>query len=376
VKIINKHKIKKIFGVAIWMVTGAGCVALLAAAVRNDEVRHCTDIVISISGVSNNFFIDQNDIRKIISDHGGDHVVGQPISTFNLRAMELALKKDIWVKNAELYFDKNECLQVIVEEREPIARIFTRGGSTYYIDNSLMMLPLSDKFSARLPVFTDFPSEARVLSRADSALLGDVKKISLLIQEDPFLMAMIEQVAITPSREFEMYPKLGDQVIQFGDATEPDEKFRKLRLFYKKVLPSTGLSKYSKISLKYNRQVVAKIKGKDDVSEDSLRTIQIMQLIVANAEKMSGDSVQRFALDSDKNTADSSIIQQSIQRDEIINELWPNKAENNNQKMVKSSLISYPKQSKTTNPSPLKKQSPKPVSQKPKVVMPKKTTEN
>ncbi|MBK6829167.1 MAG: hypothetical protein IPG86_20990 [Chitinophagaceae bacterium] len=63
-----------------------------------------------------------------------------------------------------------------VEEREPVARIFTSGGNTFYIDSSNTMLPLSEKFSARLPVFTGFPSEAKVLSKADSNLLNDIKK--------------------------------------------------------------------------------------------------------------------------------------------------------------------------------------------------------
>jgi cell division protein FtsQ len=55
----------------------------------------------------------------------------------------------------QLFFDNNEVLQVVIDEREPIARIFTVAGNSYYIDSSLERLPLSDKMSARLPVFTN-----------------------------------------------------------------------------------------------------------------------------------------------------------------------------------------------------------------------------
>lgn len=179
-----------------------------------------------------------------------------------------------------------------------------------------MKLPLSEKFSARLPVFTGFPTDVIILSRGDSNLLNDIKNISTLIQADPFLMAMIDQVDITGQNNFEMIPKIGNQVIVFGDAMNAIEKFNKLKLFYKKVMTKMGWNLYSSINLQYKNQVVAKIKGRDDVSADSLRTIQMMDIIAANAEKMSQDSLQAFVTEKEKNT-DASMIQQSLQREEL-----------------------------------------------------------
>ena len=80
--------------------------------------------------------------------------------------METELEKNVWIKTAELFFDNNEILQVTVQEREPVARVFTPRGTTFYIDNELAMLPLSEKFSARLPVFTNFPSDKKVLVKS------------------------------------------------------------------------------------------------------------------------------------------------------------------------------------------------------------------
>jgi len=177
-------------------------------------------------------------------------------------------------------------------------------------------LPLSDKFSARLPVFTGFPSDNIVLSAADSSLLNEVKIISLAIQKDSFRMAMIDQVDITPQRNFEMIPKIGNQLIVFGDATAVEDKFNKLELFYKEVMVKTGWNKYSVINVQYKNQVVAKRKGAEDKTADSVRTLQIMQIIAANAAKQAEDSLQTIIQDNNNNTADSSIIQQSIQRED------------------------------------------------------------
>lgn len=380
----KRYSIKNILLTSLWVAIGACSIVLLVAAIRKKDTKQCKGIDISITGASNNFFIDKSDVQKIITMYAGTNAIGKPIEHFNLVAMETALKKDVWIRNAELFFDNNEVLQVSAEEREPVARIFTPGGSTFYIDSTNMMLPLSDKLSARVPVFTGFPSEAKVLSKADSNLLNDIKNISIRIQEDSFLMAMIDQVDITAQRNFEMIPKLGNQVIVFGDASDAANKFKKLQLFYKKVMMKMGWNKYSIINLQYKNQVVAKIKGADDVSADSLRTKQMMEIIAANAARYAEDSTHAIMQDERKNN-DSSMVQQSMQRDEsgevsntdeepkpqgklvvpaekpILKPASKPVAKPVQKPPVKSVVIKKPVETKT-----------KPATEKPKILMPKK----
>ncbi|RYF90159.1 MAG: hypothetical protein EOO03_04310 [Chitinophagaceae bacterium] len=140
--------------------------------------------------------------------------------------------------------------------------------------------------------------------------------ISEKLMADSFLMAMIDQVDITAQRSFEMIPKIGNQTIVFGDAVDADEKFNKLKLFYKKVITTAGFNRYSVINLQYKDQVVAKIKGAEDKTADSLRTLQIMQVIAERAAQQAADSVHSFLQDSERNTTDSTLIQESMERDE------------------------------------------------------------
>ena len=311
----NKHIIKSILISAAWIIAGCGTVVLLAAAVHRSKERECAGVNINISGVSNNFFIDKKDVQEIIDHNTGALLKGKAIQNFDLHAIETVLKKNVWIKNAELYFDNNNLLEVVVEEREPVARIFITSGASFYVDSSIMMLPLSEKFSARLPVFTGFPSDARVLSKPDSLLLKQVERISADIVKDPFLMGMIDQVDITAQRSFEMIPKIGNQLILLGDATDLEAKLDKLKVFYKNVIIKTGWGKYSVINLQYKNQVVAKIRGKDDVSEDSLRTKMLLQMIAETTERVTEDSVRASLPETEKNS-DSAIIMTSIQRDE------------------------------------------------------------
>lgn len=313
---VKKQIIKNMLLFTLWLVIGAGTVVLLVAAIQKKDTEKCTGVDITIKGVSNNFFVDKADILETITAICGGKPAGKPTGLFNLEAIEKVLQNNIWVKTAQLFFDNNERLQVNVLEREPVARVFTTKGSTFYIDSSIAMLPLSDKFSARLPVFTNFPSDKRVLLKADSSLLRGMLAISMAIQKDSFDMAMIDQVDITPQRTFEMVPKFGNTIIVFGDEKNAEEKLNKLRLFYREVIVKTGWNKYSEINVQYSNQVVAKRKGAEEVKADSIRTLHLMKIIAEDAERMSTDSLQLILPDNEHNTTSSSIIQQSIERDD------------------------------------------------------------
>ncbi|MEO6253881.1 MAG: hypothetical protein ABIO79_11270 [Ferruginibacter sp.] len=314
--VTKRYSIKNILLATLWVALGGATIFLLVAAIKTKETHRCRAIEINIHGVSNNFFVDKKDILNAITAMERTNPVGKAIGSFNLKKMELELEKNVWIKSAELFFDNNEILQVSVQEREPIARVFTTTGTSFYIDDELAMLPLSEKFSARLPVFTNFPSDKKVLAKADSNLLIGIKTISLAIQKDPFSMAMIEQVVITAQRSFEMIPKIGNQLIVFGDATGTEAKLSKLKLFYKEIMVKAGWNNYSVINVQYKNQVVAKIKGAEDVTADSLRTLQIMQMIAERAQREANDSFQTIQPDTKINTVDSTMIQQSIQRDD------------------------------------------------------------
>ena len=196
------------------------------------------------------------------------------------------------------------------------------------------------------------------------------------LQADSFLMAMVEQVDITAQRNFEMIPKIGNQVIVFGNAEDATEKFNKLRLFYKMVITKAGWNKYSEINLQYKNQVVAKIKDKADKTSDSLRVLQIMLIIADRAASQAADSINVVAVPSERNTADISMIQQSVQRDEE-----PEQAAGNYEKPAAGIVTATPtvvapakkpeakKVEQNKKVVPKKTVPPKPVEQKPKAVM-------
>lgn len=284
------YTLKRILGIAVWIILASGIVVLLVAAVtrkNNEEIR---GVEINISGVQNNYFIGKNEVTKLLEKSAGKSFKDQPASSLDLTKMELALKKNEWIKGAELFFDNNNVLQVKVIEREPVARIFTISGASFYLDSSLKRLPLSDKFSPRVPMFSSFPTDVIVLAKRDSGILRNVKNLAVYIGADPFWMAQIDQVDILQDGTFDLIPKLGNQTIHFGNADNYEQKFNKLLAFYKQVQTKTGWNRYSLIDLQYKNQVVAVNRDAKEIKMDSLKAIEIMKDLIAEAQKRVSDS--------------------------------------------------------------------------------------
>jgi cell division protein FtsQ len=286
----SKYKLKKILVVMIWIIIGSGTVVLLVAAIERRNNERCAGVEIEISGVQNNFFIDKKEVISLLEKTNGGKLEKVPLHAIDLAAMETELQKSRWIKKAEIFFDNNNVLEVRIKEREPIARVFTSSGLSFYLDSSLTRLPLSDKFSPRLPVFTNFPTDAITLSKADSNLSRDIRTLSQFINSNPFWMAQIDQIDISSNRTFNLIPKLGNQVIHFGNAENYEQKFSNLLCFYKQVLTKLGWAHYSELSVQFNGQVVAVRRGANEIKMDSLRSVQIMKALIADAQKHTDDS--------------------------------------------------------------------------------------
>ncbi|MDQ2863118.1 MAG: FtsQ-type POTRA domain-containing protein, partial [Bacteroidota bacterium] len=299
----STYRLNKFFEMMIWIILISGTVVLLVAAITKKNNEQCTSIDIDISGVQNNFFVAKKDVLSILEKSNGGRLEKRPVHSIDISSMETALQKNKWIKNAELFFDNNNTLVVKIIEREPIARIFTTSGLSFYIDSSLTRLPLSDKFSPRLPVFTDFPTDSTVLSKDDSNLVRDIRVVGEFINSNAFWMAQVDQVDITPGRTFDLIPKLGDQVTHFGNGDNHLEKFNNLLCFYKQVLTKIGWTHYSSISVQFKGQVVAVKRGSHEIKMDSLRSVEIMKSMIADAQKRSNDSanIQLKQSDDDDN---------------------------------------------------------------------------
>ena len=269
---------KKTIVQVLWVLMGVGTIVLFGAAMIIKNHKACTDIKVEITGADEHLFIDEKDVKDLINEHS--NLENKKMNEVNLKAIETELEKTPWVKNAELFFDNNQILQVRIEERQPVGRVFTVEGSSFYIDSSGVRLPLSDKLSARVPMFTNFPSDKAVMAASDSELLQGVVQMGKFITADSFWRAQIAQVYITPQGTFELTPTVGNQTIVFGDADDLDNKFNNLYTFYKKAWLQNGINTYSKLDVRFENQVVGVKRGAEISVADTAKANAAIQALM------------------------------------------------------------------------------------------------
>jgi cell division protein FtsQ len=330
---------KKRLQMVLWIVLGVGTCTLLVAAMQKKKEKNCTGIDIKIEGAYDHVFVDKDDVMKVLLKNGARKE--KETNEVALRNIEDELEKNAWIKKAELFFDNTQVLHAMIEEREPIARIFTRSGTSFYIDSSGMRLSLSDELSANVPMFTSFPSDKKKLSMPDSLVMDDVKQIAQYIQQDSFLMAQVAQIDITPQRTYEITPVLGDQLIKIGNADDLEEKFEKLKSFYKQVWAKTGFEKYETIDVQYKDQVVAVKRGSGKVYMDT-----------AEAVKQFANTMKEMQAVMNDTTFAAAMPKPSVVKDSVIT--TTDKKIDDKKQTINNKSVAAPR--KITKPSTAKKQ--------------------
>lgn len=337
----------------LWVCIGGGMLSLLIAAIGKKNREDCTGYTITIKGVEENYFIDKDDINKLLKSGAGSAIKGSKIADINLKRLEQLLRDNVWIRKAETWFDNRNVLHVEVYEREPIARIFTQSGNTFYIDSTEKKLPLSEKRTAKVPMFTGFVDK-KVYSSKDSLLLADIKNIATYIKNDPFWNSQIAQVDITPERTFELSPVVGNHLIKLGDGKDLDKKFDRLMIFYKQVLAQKGFDSYSMIDVQYSGQVIGTRRGSEKSKIDTV-------LLKRKVDEMLKQVQKQY----DSIAAIKPVIEKPIISGQQVstNDLRATSTQSTNPNAMKAQSL------------PVKRNDPKPSDNKPRAVMPKKRSQ-
>lgn len=231
---------------------------LIAFSERKQGGALCKDIVVEIENINDNHFLDEADILRLV-ETSGQPIKGTGLSRINLKAIEKKLKYDKHIKEAELFGDHKGNLIVNIELRRPIARIVQEDAPDAYISEEGIIMSVSDKFTSRVMIISGrFVKE--LLEKGNLMKFEEGKKLMEMIEfinEDVFWKAQIAQMDINSRGEITLYPQVTGQLVEFGTPVNFESKFRKLLVFYKEVLPQKGWTRYERVNLKYEGQVIA-----------------------------------------------------------------------------------------------------------------------
>ena len=231
---------------------------LIAFSERKQGGAVCKDIVVEIENISDNHFLDEADILRLV-ETSGQPIKGTGLSRINLKAIEKKLKYDRHIKEAELFGDHKGNLIVHIELRRPLARIAQEDAPDSYISEEGIIMSVSEKFTSRVMIISG-RFVKQLLEAGDLMKIDEGKQIMEMIgfiNDDPFWKAQIAQMDINGRGEITLYPQVTGQLVEFGTPLNFESKFKKLLVFYKEVLPQKGWTKYERVNLKYEGQVIA-----------------------------------------------------------------------------------------------------------------------
>ena len=164
----------------------------------------------------------------------------------DLNKIEKTLNAQDMIEKSDVFVSIDGVLKAIVKQKTPIARVYD-GGRSFYVDYEGDKMPLSDNFTARVPIVSGTINEKNN---------KDLAALFRTIYDDAFLKKNIIAIQIMPNGSLKLFNRNYNYFIDFGRTMNVDEKFRNYKAFFQKAVLDSSLYKYNKIDLRFTEQVV------------------------------------------------------------------------------------------------------------------------
>ncbi len=216
------------------------------------------DISVKIENRFENFFVDEEDVMALIMESEGDSILGDAYGRVSLKEVERRIESHSFVKDAEVYRDLKGHLVVKAYQSKPVARLVANNGRHAYISEEGTVLPVSSKYTARVVVLSGpYMNEmTRAESIHDEEYYQNIYDLVEFINHDRFWKMQIGEVNVDRKGKVTMYPQVGRQKLEFGRAENIQDKFKRLKIFFKEIMPTKGWNAYSRVNVEFKDQII------------------------------------------------------------------------------------------------------------------------
>lgn len=187
------------------------------------------------------YFIDEKDIKEIVKKSNPERRIGD----INIPELEKKLNKLPAVDSANVFLNLNGNLHLDIKQRVPAFRL-NKNGNDFYVDGKGTEFPISKNYSFPCMLVTGDVEKSEYIKLAEL-----VDKID----RDEFS----KKYFIGISKEKENYNLLtsqGNYKVEIGDLENINLKVKGFKTFVEKHLVYQEPEKYTKISVKYDNQIV------------------------------------------------------------------------------------------------------------------------
>ncbi len=187
------------------------------------------------------YFVDEKDIHSMVAKSNPTKKVGD----INIPELEKKLNKLPAVDSANVYLNLNGNLNLDIKQRVPAFRL-NKNGTDFYVDQKGTAFPTSTNYSFPCLLVT-----GDVQPEEYPALVSLVQKI----ERDSFAKKYF--IGITKrGGNYELLTNEGNFKVEIGDLENIDLKVKGFKAFVEKYLIYQDPQKYTKVSVKYDNQIV------------------------------------------------------------------------------------------------------------------------
>ena len=244
--------IKKIFILLFLMLIIVYLVIAVTTFNAKPKEQTCEGMELVINDSIDYGFITKKEVLRILTKEKISPI-GKKMNEINTRQLEDALKQHPLIGEVECFRIPNGKVGIEVTQRIPILRIMAANGENYYLDKKGVTMPTANN-AANVAVVTGHVDKKFAQK--------ELYELGLFLKEHPFWDAHIQQINVTASKELELVPRVGEHIIFMGKPGNYENKFDRLKTFYKKGLNQVGWNKYSRISLEFENQIICTKKEK------------------------------------------------------------------------------------------------------------------
>ena len=207
----------------------------------------CEKIDVEVINADSTSFVTPQGVLNDLKGQG-IQVIGKRMGEIDASDIEKALRLSPYLENADCVKCQDGRLLIRVSQLVPVFRVFD-GDASYYVNRAGKRMAANAYYHCDVPVvqghFTRKYPATRLLPLID------------YVEGDSLLRTLVTMYQVRDTNNIIIVPDVSGHVINIGNADGFDNKFAKLKLFYREVMPKKGWNTYDTISVKWNHQIVA-----------------------------------------------------------------------------------------------------------------------
>lgn len=214
------------------------------------------------------YFIDEKDVREIVKKFTPTGKVGD----VNIPALEKKISALPAVDSANVYMNLNGNLNLDIKQRVPVFRL-SKNGNDFYVDKKGVEFPISKNYSHPAMLVTGN------INKADYEKLAELVD---KIDKDEFSKKYF--IGISKEKgNYNLLTSEGNYKVEIGDLDNIDFKVKGFKTFVEKYLVYQEPEKYSKISVKYDNQIVTTLnpnfKANDSIITEGKKKMEATPIV-------------------------------------------------------------------------------------------------